>query len=98
MQEKDRRAPQVRKPPRPMNGTRLSAFVIKNDATAAAPTKSHVENLSIGSLAPSPASNIDETIAFSAFSRVRRFHSRSGSILGSGSVMGNLMSKLNDRA
>ena len=75
--------PQVRNPECLMNGTSLSAFVMKNDATAAVPTKSHVENVSTGSLALKLASNIDDTIAFSAFWRARRFHSRSDSVLGS---------------
>lgn len=72
-----------------MNGISFSAFVMKNDATAAVPTKSHVENVSTGSLALRLASNIDDTIAFSAFWRARRFHSRSDSVLGS-SGMSNL--------
>ena len=46
-------------------------------------TSSHVENFSIGALANDPAENIDETIAFSVFSRARRFHSRRGSVCGS---------------
>ena len=86
MQEEHRNAPQTTKPVCLTSGSTLSAFVIRNDATAAAPTKSHVANASIGLLALAPASNIDETIAFSAFSRARRFHSFNGSVMES-SVM-----------
>jgi hypothetical protein len=85
--------PHVRNPECVMNGTSLSAFVMKNAATAAVPTKSHVENVSIGSLALKHASNIEDTIAFSAFRRARRFHSWSDSVLGSSGIS-NLMNSV----
>ena len=72
-----------------MKGIILSLLVMKKDATAAVPTSSHVENVSIGSEATDAASNMDETTAFSVFSRANRFHSFSGSVRGS-SVMSNL--------
>src|SRR3990167_369806 len=85
-QEAHKKAPQTRKPACVMSGRSLSAFVMKNAATVAVPTKSHVENFSMGLLALKLASNIDDTMAFSAFWRARLFHSRSDSVLES-SVM-----------
>jgi hypothetical protein len=82
-QDKHKNAPHTRKPRFVTSGTSLSAFVMRKEATAAAPTRSQVAKISIGSLAFAAASNIEETIAFSVFSRASSFHFRKDSVLGS---------------
>jgi hypothetical protein len=77
-QDAHRSPPQIRKPCLLKRGIILSELAIRNEAIAAAPTSSQVENFSIGSIAQAAASNIEETMAFSVFSRASRFHSRRG--------------------
>lgn len=50
--------------------------MIKNAETAAVPTSSQVEYFSMGALDLRVSSNIEETIAFSAFSLDSLFHSK----------------------